>query len=151
MAQGRPAVLRLGTEKAKRNTQFFTLSMRCQSRHLPRTSTYPTWSSTCLTKNTRLVQRGISLRSPAGSVAKFGDAPKTENFVLCPTHLDVKFPKFSLVWPKFWIIRHSRGPNLGLRRIKFFKKKHCDSTIKPHLKIATPTQAGLDDYLLGTA
>jgi hypothetical protein len=36
--------------------------------------------------------------------------------------------KFSLVWPKFWIIWHSRGLNVGLRRTKFFKKKLCDST-----------------------
>jgi type I site-specific restriction-modification system R (restriction) subunit len=28
-----------------------------------------------------------------GSVAKFGDASKSENFILRPTHLDVKFPK----------------------------------------------------------
>jgi hypothetical protein len=42
--------------------------------------------------------------------------------------LDVKFRKFSLVWLKSWIIWHSSGLNVGLRRTKFFKKKLCDST-----------------------
>jgi hypothetical protein len=38
------------------------------------------------------------------------------------------FRKFSLVWPNFWIIWHSRGINVDLQRTKFFKKKLCDST-----------------------
>jgi putative ATP-dependent endonuclease of OLD family len=33
------------------------------------------------------------------------------------------------VWPEFWIIWHSRDLKVGLQRIKFFKKKLCDSTI----------------------
>jgi hypothetical protein len=38
------------------------------------------------------------------------------------------FREFSLKWPEFWIMWHSRDLKVGLRRKKFFKKKLYDST-----------------------
>jgi hypothetical protein len=69
-----------------------------------------------------------------GSVAKFDG-----RFAYCPDR-GIAFEKScrrgtlhapcnnALVWPKLWIVLHSRGQNLGLRRTKFFNKKLCDRT-----------------------
>jgi hypothetical protein len=53
------------------------------------------------------------------------------------------FRKFSLVWPKFWIIWHSRSLNVGLQRINFFKKKLCDRATTPACTRKPPVTAAL--------